>query len=110
MSRDEGQTENSFYRSADPSIFDLKQGGQLFQLMGDVSDTDSTMVGGAVNIPFLNKATSADREPITAVGIPDFKNRPGDRLPLGHEQFQAPSCCLYDRQKRYRSVPNGHFD
>ncbi len=67
---------------------DIAKGGELVQLVGDVANTHSAVVRGAMAVPLLDECTSTHAEAIAAIGVADFHNGTWHRLGLGTQQHQ----------------------
>src|SRR5664279_4294539 len=78
--------------------------------MRDVTDANGAMVRRTVSVPFIDEPPGTDAETIAAVGIADFQNRSGHRLPFGHKEFEPSIDGLHDREQRDRTVLYGHLN
>ena len=65
-------------RSANAAAFDLQQRGKLLQLVRDMADADRTMVGGTMDVPFIDEPPGANRETISAVCVSDLQDGTGN--------------------------------
>src|SRR5947207_6699504 len=102
--------KSSLRDSAHSRTLDPKQRREFLELAADIAHTDGAVMRGTMRIPLSDEVPCADREPITAVGISDFENWAGYRLPLGHQQLNAPVACLNNGQQRNWSAFYRHFD
>lgn len=74
-------------QSANLNALDLQQRGKLVQFVGDMTNADSAMMRGTVNVPFINEPSRSDREAISAVGITNLEDRSRNRFTFGNEQL-----------------------
>ncbi len=74
---------------ADLGGFDIEEGAEFMELIGDMADADGAVVCGALRVPIGDKAAWANLEAISAVGVANFKDGAGDGFGLGDEEFQS---------------------
>ena len=68
-----------------------------------------TMMRRPVGIPFILETSSADRKPVAAVGIADFKNGPGNGFSFSGQQLEFAINGLDHGQQCYRPELDRHF-
>src|SRR5262249_10806225 len=69
--------------------FDPEQRCKLLQFVRDVAYADSTVMGGAVNVPFIDEPSRANRETIATVGVANLQDRTWNRFSFSDEQLQT---------------------
>ena len=74
-------------QSANLDALDLQKRGKLLQFVGDMTNADSAMMRGTVNVPFINELSRSDREAISAVRITNLEDRSRNRFTFGNEQL-----------------------
>jgi len=68
------RTGTTWDGSAHLYAFHAQQGTQLFQLARGVTNSNRTVMRGAVDIPLIHKLPGAQRKAVSAVRVADFQN------------------------------------
>lgn len=66
-----------------------EQRGQLPEFWREMTNANCAVVRRSMFAPLFNKAAHSDREAVTAIGVADFKNWPGNRFALRHDELQG---------------------
>lgn len=76
---------------------DSEQSRKLLQPVGDVPNSDGTVMGRPLPVPIVYELAGSDREAIPAIGVANFENRASNRFGFGDEKFQAGIGCFNHR-------------
>ena len=94
---------------ANPLHTDAEESSDFGKAVGLVTRPDGAVVGRTVGIPSFHEVACTAGEFVSAVRVPDFKNRIGNGFAFSDEQEKSTRTVFDDREKSDGPVFDLHF-